>query len=576
MKAPGKHRFTHYVGILVVLTLLVLLAVSSAGCKKDPASQVAATVNGTEILESDITTRIESFRLDPNTGERLDDTAWAQTLKGANYTPESLREFIIRNEFGSWILVVQRAAEAGITPDAAQVDQDIESAKESVTGSGSTWEDYLASMGFASEASYRQMVEAQSVISELLSVEVDSAPSQEEIETYVSEQAAQYAGKRVSLIYLPYDAPAAATEEGSETTEETATGTNTVDVVRPQAEEALAKLREGTDFAEVAKEYSQAYGVEENGGDLGWGAMSSLPENVRTALDSLPVNEVSDVIDANIGTEEAPSYALVIVKWTEEFILPEQPAATEEASEGETVEGETAESEATEGETAEEPSEPAADSGVQTVEFSAVPASLVEILTERYTSERQSTSQQEYLSALISSEEIVVNPMPEGLSYDVDMALADEPAEDSTTDETPADEGQLETTDTLEGTGAEAKTGDTVEVHYTGYLEDGTIFDSSVGGTPYSVVIGESNVIQGWHLGLPGMKVGGKRTLVIPPSLAYGEAGNPPSIPANATLTFELELVSVNGDSTGYSSGDTVTPAEEGTEGEEGAESSGQ
>jgi FKBP-type peptidyl-prolyl cis-trans isomerase/parvulin-like peptidyl-prolyl isomerase len=556
MKASGKQRFTHYLGVVAALTLSVLLAVGFVGCKQDPASQVAATVNGTEILESDITTRIETYRRDQTTGEALDDTAWAQMLKSANYTPETLREFVIRNEFGSWILVVQRAAEKGITPDAAQVDQDITSAKESVTSSGSTWEEYLASMGFANEAAYRQMVEAQSVISELLSVAVESAPTQEEIDTYVSENAAQYAGKRVSVIYQPYDAPAAATAEGSEDTgeesdeeasEEAAAEANTIDVVRPQAEEALAKLRGGTDFAEVAKEYSKANGVEENGGDLGWGAGASLPENIRTALDALPANEFSEIIDTNLGTEENPSPALMIVKWTEEFVVPEQPAASTE----ETAEGEAA-------------------SATQTVELSAIPASLVELLTESYTAEKQSTSQQEYLSELINSEEIVVNPMPEGLSYNVDMALADEPAEDS--GEAPAEEGQLESIDTLEGTGPEAKTGDTVEVHYTGYLEDGTIFDSSVErGTPLSVVIGTGGVIQGWEQGLPGMKVGGKRTLIIPPSLAYGETGTG-SIPGNATLTFEIELVSVNGDSTGYSSGATVTPAEEGAEGEEGSE----
>jgi FKBP-type peptidyl-prolyl cis-trans isomerase len=88
-------------------------------------------------------------------------------------------------------------------------------------------------------------------------------------------------------------------------------------------------------------------------------------------------------------------------------------------------------------------------------------------------------------------------------------------------------------------------------VHYTGYLEDGTVFDSSVEqGTPYKVTIGQGFVIQGWEQGLVGMKMGGKRRLVIPPELAYGEKGQG-AIPPNTTLIFDIELLSVNGNSTG-------------------------
>ena len=95
------------------------------------------------------------------------------------------------------------------------------------------------------------------------------------------------------------------------------------------------------------------------------------------------------------------------------------------------------------------------------------------------------------------------------------------------------------------GDGAEAKVGSKVKVHYTGTLENGTKFDSSVGKAPYDVIIGKTPVIQGWHEGLQGMKVGGKRKLIIPPDLAYGKDGRPPVIPPNATLIFELELVDV-------------------------------
>lgn len=100
--------------------------------------------------------------------------------------------------------------------------------------------------------------------------------------------------------------------------------------------------------------------------------------------------------------------------------------------------------------------------------------------------------------------------------------------------------------DLVAGKGAEAKTGDTVSVHYTGWLADGTKFDSSVDrGTPFEFILGAGRVIRGWDEGVTGMKVGGKRRLEIPPDLAYGIDGYPPVIPQNATLTFEVELLEI-------------------------------
>ena len=92
----------------------------------------------------------------------------------------------------------------------------------------------------------------------------------------------------------------------------------------------------------------------------------------------------------------------------------------------------------------------------------------------------------------------------------------------------------------------EAKVGETVIVHYTGKLEDGTVFDPRVErGVPFSFTLGENRVIQGWEQGILGMKVGEKKTLNIPPELGYGAMGVPGVIPANATLIFDVELVDI-------------------------------
>ena len=96
------------------------------------------------------------------------------------------------------------------------------------------------------------------------------------------------------------------------------------------------------------------------------------------------------------------------------------------------------------------------------------------------------------------------------------------------------------------GTGPEAKVGDRISVHYTGWLADGTKFDSSRDrNVPFEFILGQGNVIAGWDKGVVGMKVGGKRKLVIPPQMAYGERGAGGIIPPNAVLTFEVELLAV-------------------------------
>ncbi len=105
---------------------------------------------------------------------------------------------------------------------------------------------------------------------------------------------------------------------------------------------------------------------------------------------------------------------------------------------------------------------------------------------------------------------------------------------------------QLKVDDLKAGTGAEAVDGKTVSVNYTGWLTNGTKFDSSYDrGQPFSFVLGQGSVIKGWDQGVKGMKVGGKRRLIIPADLGYGSKGAGGVIPPGATLVFDVELQGV-------------------------------
>ena len=112
---------------------------------------------------------------------------------------------------------------------------------------------------------------------------------------------------------------------------------------------------------------------------------------------------------------------------------------------------------------------------------------------------------------------------------------------------------QLKIIDTVVGKGKQAVAGNTVKVHYTGWLyapkaakQRGQQFDSSVGGEPFTFPLGMGGVIKGWDQGVAGMKVGGKRTLIIPSQLAYGKRGAPGGmIPADTDLIFDVELLGV-------------------------------
>ncbi len=569
---------------VLAVVLSLVMATAFIGCQRPVADGVAGVVNGTNISEADVTALIEYYRLDSETGSAMDDatwatyvssvgipTTWSEFLKGKGYTsetftPEILREYVVRNNYGVFILMIQKAAEKGIAADQANLDTQMESIRTSASSEGSSLEEYVRARGFANEATYRLMLEAYEIAQPLAETLI-AEPTQDEIDTYIRTNIDMYTGKRLSLIALPVD------EE------------NTADAARTKLTEAKAKIDSGTSFEDVAKEtLPEGSQFIETGGDLGWGYESSMPDEVGTALETLAQNQVSDVIEVrtdSAGTTDDPSddevTSLYLVKWTESFELPsaaedeaaaeedaaEDEAATEEEDvaedEGTTEDEDTTEEDAaTEDDATTEDEVPNAD-----LDLNTVPTSLKEELAKEAKDEKITNEQETYWTALAQSDEITVNPMPQGLSYDVDLSLAT-PVDDTTDTEEPvavdseedvaaAEAEGLVIEDTVEGTGVEVKDGDSIEVYYTGMLTDGTEFDSNEGtGTPFSLIAGEGgSVIQGWKDGLIGMKVGGTRHLIIPPSLGYADSANG-DIPANSILLFDVTLVSVNGDSTGY------------------------
>jgi FKBP-type peptidyl-prolyl cis-trans isomerase FkpA len=133
------------------------------------------------------------------------------------------------------------------------------------------------------------------------------------------------------------------------------------------------------------------------------------------------------------------------------------------------------------------------------------------------------------------------NPSPQNTQSAVTEQQKAQPMATSYPDVT-----ELKIEDEVVGTGDEAVSGKKVTVHYDGYLTNGGMFDSSrQRGTPFSFNLGGGQVIQGWDQGVAGMKVGGKRRLMIPPNLGYGAQGAGQTIPPNATLIFDVELLKV-------------------------------
>ena len=161
--------------------------------------------------------------------------------------------------------------------------------------------------------------------------------------------------------------------------------------------------------------------------------------------------------------------------------------------------------------------------------------------------DNQSFAREELLGKNIPPRPTVVAPVVNSRPVVEGPLIVDMPRQDIPKDEQKATttESGLKIIDQVIGGGEKVKVGSNVSIIYTGTLRNGNPVDSNVGQAPLPVTIGEGVVIRGWEEGLLGMKRGGKRKLIIPPNLAYGERGRPPKVPPNAELIFEVEAVGV-------------------------------
>lgn len=265
--------------ILLALGMSLCLMLGLAGCGTTTSSEpVAATVNGTEILESEVSDYIASYRA--SYGYESDED-WSTFMTSAGYTTETLREDII-NYLAQKLLVRQTAEELGVTVDSATVDSQIETIRSTYGyEDDETWTTTLEEAGYTEEQ-YRSEIEYSLLTENLLTAEVPTAePTDEEIQTYADTYAAaQYTGKKSS--HILFDSEDSATAE-----------TVLADL---QASDNLTE-----DFAAAATEYSTDTSSAADGGNVGWDCLTTFVTEYTDALDALEVGQMSGLVESDYG-----------------------------------------------------------------------------------------------------------------------------------------------------------------------------------------------------------------------------------------------------------------------------------
>lgn len=350
-------NLSRVVKTLVVAGIVAVFACGLAACKSDPSSGVAATVNGTEISEQKVTDQIEHVRAQSGL---TDDEQWGKFLVQNDMTPQSVRETII-DTMVEQELIKQGAKDLGLSVEESEVDEAINSFKENYN-TEEAWKDALKQAGFT-EDTYHETI-MQSMLEKKVGdyFEEQSEATEEEYVQSAQTYASYYDGaKHVSEILF-----------GVEDT----SNTEQIEAAKTQAAEVAAQITSGSlDFADAAKQYSTDEASAENGGDIGWDKIADFDEAIVTALTDLEAGQMSEPTEGAGG--------VFIVKVTEVYKAPEDTSTI--------------------------------------TSLDQIPEAFRENIKEMAVSVQANTKYTEWLDELKENADKVINDMPSGLPYDIDL-----------------------------------------------------------------------------------------------------------------------------------------------------------
>ncbi len=341
----GKSKFSSFVTIGLVIACASAITACSPAKSSVPDNAVAATVNGTEIRESEVTSAIQSIRANNNLSE--EDT-WGKYLAQLGLTPNDIRQQMI-DSFVEKIIIEQNAESLGVSVEDSEVDQYVSNTRSQFEND-EAWKKALESVGMTEET-YRDNIKSSILQSKVIdAIGAEAQIPTEELDTYASMYGSSLAGARRSS-HILFDANDEAT-----------------------AQDVLNRINSGElDFAEAAATYSKD-GSAANGGDVGWDKMSNFVTEYAQALSQLDKGQVSGLVKS--------TYGIHIIKCTDYF----NP----------------------------DPSTP--------VTYAQLPADFQEAISSMLKSYMAQNNYQTWLEDQKAASDIVINEMPTGVPYNIDMS----------------------------------------------------------------------------------------------------------------------------------------------------------
>lgn len=364
----------------VAVGLVAACAWSLVGCSgaSDATGAVAATVNGVEISEDEVTAMVDSVREQQSLS---DEEAWGTWMAQYGYTPESVREEVLDGLINQELLL-QKAGDRGVTVDDATVDENVESMKANYEND-EKWQAALTSVGIT-EDQYRENIKLSLLYQGVVDSFADeAAPTDEQLLSSASTYAMYYNGAKRSS-HILFDSSDEAT-----------------------AQEVLDQINAGTlDFAAAAEQYSKDTGSAASGGDVGWDKLSSFVTEYTNGLKDLSEGQVSGLVTS--------SYGIHIIKCTQVFTAPDEITSLDQ-----------------------------------------VPSEFIDLVRNAVLQQNEQKAYSDWLTSCRDSSEVVINEMPSGLSYYVDMSKY------SSSSDTAGDLGtDADSSSDSEADGSDASSGD--------------------------------------------------------------------------------------------------------------------